>query len=133
MASTTAKTIHEYNNLQDGENKKICETLQNEIDKELNEAESKIWHGGPVWFLDGNPVVGYWVRKSGVLQLLFWSGQTFEEPGLKNDGNFKAAQKNYLNSNEINLDELNKWLKKSREIQWNYKNIVKNKGLKRLK
>ena len=94
MASTKATTISEYNDLQSGEEKKICEILQKEIDKELTEAESKIWHGGPVWFLDENPVVGYWVRKTGV-QLLFWSGQSFEESGLENEGTFKAAQKIY--------------------------------------
>ena len=133
MASTKATTISEYNDLQSGEEKKICEILQKEIDKELTEAESKIWHGGPVWFLDENPVVGYWVRKTGV-QLLFWSGQSFEESGLENEGTFKAAQKIYSNSSEINLEELSKWLKKSRDIQWDYKNIVKNKGeLNRLK
>jgi hypothetical protein len=136
MAKTNASTIEEYNNLQSEVNKKICEVLRKEIDAELTEAESKLWHGGPVWFLDENPIVGYWVRKNGV-QLLFWSGQSFEEVasqarndlgGLEKEGTFKAAQKVYFDVSEIDLEELNKWLKKSREIQWDYKNIVKNKG-----
>jgi hypothetical protein len=133
MSSTKATTINEYNDIQSDDNKKICDILQSEINKELKEAESKIWHGGPVWFLDDNPVVGYWVRKHGV-QLLFWSGQTFDESGLESEGTFKAAQKVFFTIAEIDLDELNKWLKKSREIQWDYKNIVKHKGkLERLK
>lgn len=133
MSKTTAATISEYNSLQSGENQKICNILQKEIDKELVEAESKIWHGGPVWFLDENPVVGYWVRKKGV-QLLFWSGQSFEEDGLENEGTFKAAEKNYLEASEVDTKDLNNWLKKARDIQWDYKNIVKNKGkLSRIK
>jgi hypothetical protein len=133
MSSTPATTIAEYNNLQSEENKKICNILQKEISQELKESESKIWHGGPVWFLDENPVVGYWVRKQGV-QLLFWSGQSFDESGLEKEGTFKAAQKIFLDASEIDTEELSKWLKKSREIQWDYKNIVKNKGkLSRLK
>ena len=133
MASTKASTISEYNELQIGESKQICETLQKEIGNELKEAESKIWHGGPVWFLDENPIVGYWVRKNGV-QLLFWSGQSFDESGLEKEGTFKASQKIYNKESEIDTGELKKWLEKSRNIQWDYKNIVKRKGeLERLK
>ena len=43
-------------------------------------AENKIWHAHPVWFLDGNPVVGYSKQKVGVV-LLFWSGQSFGRGG----------------------------------------------------
>ena len=28
------------------------------IDKQLTGAENKIWHAHPVWFLEGNPIVG---------------------------------------------------------------------------
>lgn len=133
MAESKASTITQYNDLQTEDNKKICDLLQKEIDKELKEAKSMIWHGGPVWFLDDNPVVGYWVRKQGV-QLLFWSGQSFDESDLEHEGKFKAAQKIFFDFSEIDTKELQNWLKKSREVQWDYKNIVKRKGkLERLK
>jgi hypothetical protein len=122
-----------YNNNQEAENKAICEKLASEIQKGLPDAESRVWHGSPVWFLDGNPVVGYAVRKVGV-QLLFWSGQSFDEPELKPEGTFKAAEARYLSADEIDTDNLQRWLKKSITIQWDYKNIVKRKGvLERLK
>ena len=86
-----------------------------------------------MWFLEGNPIVGYAKRKNDV-QLLFWSGQSFDEPNLDVEGTFKAAQKRYTSVDQINLEELHRWLKKAKEIQWDYKNIVKRKGvLKRLK
>ena len=125
--------IQKYNDSQSKEDKEICELLTNEINSELKDAESKVWHGHPVWFLEGNPVVGFAKRKVGVT-LLFWSGQGFEEENLKPEGSFKAAEAKYTNASEINKDDLKRWLKKARDIQWDYKNIVKRKGkLERLK
>ena len=121
------KNIAAYNREQDKISKAICNQLAKEIDAGLPKAESKIWHRGPVWFLDGNPVVGYAVRKQNV-QLLFWSGQSFEEPGLAPEGSFKAAEARYVTKEEINSRNLKRWLKKARVIQWDYKNIVKRKG-----
>jgi hypothetical protein len=106
----------------------ICTRLAELINDGLTEAESKVWHGGPVWFLAGNPVVGYWVRKGGV-QLLFWSGQSFDEPGLKPEGKFKAAEAHYSAVGDIEAGVLTGWLTKARTIQWDYKNIVKKKGV----
>jgi hypothetical protein len=83
--------IQSYNDLQSAADKNICDLLAATIDANLPEAESKIWHAHPVWFLDGNPIVGYSKLKSGV-RLLFWSGQSFEETGLENEGSFKAKQ-----------------------------------------
>lgn len=83
--------------------------------------------------MEGNPIVGYAKLKNNV-QLLFWSGQSFDEEGLEVEGSFKAAQKRYANIDEINAEDLRRWLKKAREIQWDYKNIVKRRGvLERLK
>lgn len=118
--------IQSYNNSLTSEDKAICDMLQHEIDSALSQAESKIWHGHPVWFLDGNPVVGYSKLKNSV-QLLFWSGQSFEEDGLEPEGTFKAAQKRYTSKDQMNTGELRKWLKKAATIQWDYKNIVKKK------
>lgn len=104
------------------------------IDNELTESESKIWHAHPVWFLDGNPIVGYSKQKAG-WRLMFWSGADFEEEKLNvTGGKFKDASIFYTAAEQIDAKDLNRWLKKSKEIQWDYKNIVKRKGqLERLK
>jgi len=119
--------IQDYNNSQTAENKEICDLLLTIINENLSDAESKIWHAHPVWFLDGNPIVGYSKLKDSV-RLLFWSGQSFDEEKLQNEGSFKAAEMRYTNSNQINEEDLKRWLEKSREIQWDYKNIAKRKG-----
>jgi hypothetical protein len=119
--------ISAYNARQFPSNAAICERLAREIDKGLPNAESKVWHGGPVWFIDGNPIAGYWVRKHHVT-LLFWSGQSFDTPGLKPEGKFKAAEAHFTDATEINNSDIQRWLAKSAVIQWDYKNIVKRKG-----
>lgn len=125
--------IQTYNQEQTDQNNAICKKLQQEINKGLPEAESKIWHGSPVWFLDGNPIVGYAVRTHNV-SLLFWSGQSFDEPALEKEGSFKAAEATYTAEDQINTDDVQRWLSKAEKIQWDYKNIVKRKGhLERLK
>jgi len=121
------KDIQAFNDTQDASNKAICELLAHEIQQALPNAESKIWHGAPVWFLDGNPVAGYDKLKSCV-RLLFWSGQSFDETGLQNEGSFKAAEARYTDLGQINTDDLKRWLEKSKAIQWDYKNIVKRRG-----
>lgn len=127
------KDIQTYNNAQAAEDKEICNLLAEEICKHLPKAENKIWHAHPVWFLDGNPVAGY-SKLKGSVRLLFWSGQSFEEEGLKAEGTFKAAEARYTSVDQVNLKDLKRWLKKSETIQWDYKNIVKRKGeLLRLK
>lgn len=121
------KDIKTYNSKLAFEEKKICNILADEIDRGLPEAESKIWHAHPVWFLDGNPVAGYSKLKESV-RLLFWSGQSFDEDELQNEGSFKAAEIRYTSAEQINKKDLARWLKKSKNIQWDYKNIVKRKG-----
>jgi hypothetical protein len=126
-------TIEHYNAAQTDTDRAICEVLSATINAALPEAESKIWHAHPVWFLDGNPVAGY-SKLKGCIRLLFWSGQSFNEPGLQVEGKFKAAEKRYTDAREVNTHDLQRWLQKSRDIQWDYKNIVKRKGvLERLK
>lgn len=122
-----------YNKKQSVEDMAICNILAEEIDKGLPKAESKIWHTHPVWFLEGNPIAGYSKLKDSV-RLLFWSGQSFEEEGLQNEGKFKAAEARYKTFEEVDTKALKRWLKKSIKIQWDYKNIVKRRGvLERLK
>ncbi|MBB6325281.1 hypothetical protein FHS59_000896 [Algoriphagus iocasae] len=118
-----------YHQKQTEEDQKICEKLAQIILEELSEAENKIWHSHPVWFLEGNPIVGYSKEKIGI-RLMFWSGADFEDDRLKpGTGKFKDASIFYNFVEEIEEMDLRNWLKKSREIQWDYKNIVKKKGL----
>lgn len=107
--------------------KQICQRLMDTIEQCLPQVTSKIWHGNPVWFIDGNPIVGYSKLKQHV-QLLFWSGQSFDEAGLTPVGKHKAAEAVFTNPSEIDLDQLALWLDKAVEIQWDYKNIVKRNG-----
>jgi hypothetical protein len=126
--------ISTYNSQLSSEYQAICNALANQMDAELEEATSKIWHAHPVWFLDGNPIVGYSKQKPGI-RLMFWSGADFDEVGLiVRKGKFKDASVFYNDVAEIDVVALNRWLKKSRDIQWDYQHIVKNKGkLERLK
>ncbi|GEM_PF-46105 len=113
--------------------RKTCELLAKEIDRALPDAENKVWHAHPVWFLDGNPIVGYSKLKDGV-RLLFWSGQSFAEKGLRKEGSFKAAEARYTSAGEVDTEKLRRWLAQARDVQWDYKNIVRRKGrLVRLK
>ena len=114
--------------------KDICDVLAGEIDRRLAGAESKIWHAHPVWFMEGNPIVGYSKQKLGI-RLMFWSGADFGEVGLDVIGKkFKDASIFYIDASEINKTALRRWLKKAKVIQWDYKNIVRRKGkLERLK
>lgn len=127
ITNSSTKEIQTYHDAQSKEDQEICNLLAREICRCLPDAENKIWHAHPVWFLDGNPVVGYSKLKN-CIRLLFWSGQSFNEPELQNEGSFKAAEKRYTAVNQINLADLRRWLKKSKSIQWDYKNIVKRKG-----
>ncbi len=128
------KEIESYNGAQTTGDAAICNELSQQIDKALPEAKSKIWHAHPVWFLDENPVVGYSKLKAG-LRLMFWSGADFDEPLLiPGTGKFKDASFIYTSKEQINIKDLKRWLKKARDIQWDYKNLVKRKGkLERLK
>lgn len=111
----------------------ICQLLAEQIDQHLPDAENKIWHAHPVWFLEGNPIVGYSKLKDAV-RLLFWSGQSFSEPGLIKEGSFKAAEARFTAVDQIDVGKLGKWLAEARSIQWDYKNLVRRKGqLERLK
>lgn len=126
--------VRAYNEKLSASDAEICDLLAREIDGALPTAESKIWHAHPVWFLDGNPVVGYSKLKGGV-RLMFWSGADFGEDGLTpGTGKFKDASVTFTSAEQIDLDDLRRWLTKSASIQWDYKNIVIRKGrLERIK
>lgn len=120
-------TIDQYHAAQSAKDRSICDTLRAGIATELPDAESKMWHAHPVWFLEGNPIVGYGKLK-GCIRLMFWSGQSFETPGLTATGTFKAAEMRYTDASQIDPATLTAWLTDARTIQWDYKNIVKRKG-----
>lgn len=126
--------IQNYNDSQSEGYGEICHLLCQHIDQCLPQAESKIWHAHPVWFLEGNPIVGYSKLKDGI-RLMFWSGADFEEEQLKpGTGKFKDASILYTHVSQINENDLQCWLDKANNIQWDYKNLVKRKGeLVRLK
>lgn len=127
MKDLANKTINGYHQMLDPNDASICNILRDVINEVLPEDQSKIWHGHPVWFLDGNPIAGYSKLKNCV-RLMFWSGQSFGEVGLEPEGSFKAAERRYTKPEEVDKDEVRRWLQKAKEIQWDYKNIVKRKG-----
>lgn len=120
--------IQAFNNKLSATDKEICDLLAHFIAAELTESDSKVWHAHPVWFIAGNPIVGYNKQKNGV-RLMFWSGASFEEELLiHKDGKFKDASIFYNHPSEISTIDLMRWLVKARTIQWDYKNCVKRKG-----
>ncbi len=116
-----------YNAAQAESDKAICDALSKAIDKQLKGAECTVWHRHPVWFIEGNPIVGYSKLKD-CIRLMFWSGRSFDEPGLEAEGGFKTAGVRYTDADQIVAKDLKRWLAKGAEIQWDYKNIVKRKG-----
>jgi len=83
--------ILQYNEKREPGDKDICDVLAGEIDRGLSGAEGRIWHGHPVWFLDGNPIVGYSRQKRGI-RLMFWSGADFGEAGLNVPGKHGGSE-----------------------------------------
>jgi len=128
------QAIIAYNREQAQGDKEICDLLATTIDAGLPEAENKIWHGHPVWFIEGNPIVGYSKQKAG-WRFMFWSGASFDEEKLNVPGKkFMDASLFFNSVEEINVSDIKRWLEKAKNIQWDYKNIVKKKGnLERLK
>lgn len=122
------REIEEFNSNQSTDDRLICDLLAKTIDEKLTEANSKIWHSHPVWFIEGNPIVGYSKQKKGI-RLMFWSGIDFEDNDLKpGTGKFKDASIFFTSVEQVITDDLNRWLDKSKTIQWDYKNVVKRKG-----
>jgi hypothetical protein len=122
-----------YNATQTPGDRAICQLLAERIDVGLPDAENKVWHAHPVWFLDGNPIVGY-SKLKGCVRLMFWSGQSFKEKGLTKEGTFKAAEARYSTVEEVDSKQLARWLAEARDVQWDYKSLTRRKGrLDRLK
>lgn len=122
-------SIEAFNAAQADGDRLICEALRAGIVQGLPEAEGRIWHAHPVWFLDGNPIVGYSKLKS-CIRLLFWSGRGFQTAGLSPEGSFQAAERRYTAMSQVDPGALAQWLAESRLIQWDYQNI-RTRGLQR--
>ena len=120
--------IRAYQERLDAEARLICDLLLETIERVLPDADRKVWHAHPVWFFDGNPVVGYDRLKASV-RLLFWSGQSFTATGLTAEGTFKAAEARYTAPEQVDVALLSQWLAEAREVQWNYRDIRTNRGL----
>ena len=105
-------SIAAYSQAQPIDFRAICDRLRELIDSALPKAESKVWHGSPVWFIDENPVVGYNATSKAV-NLLFWNGQAFDDSALKPVGKHRAAQAVFSEAAEIDPTVIRRWLKKS--------------------
>lgn len=101
------------------------------ITKALPKAEGKVWHGHPVWFVDGNPVVGFSLKKAGI-EVLFWSGQSFKQEGLRAMGKYKAAGIAVPTLKDLNKKAMTAWLVEALAVQWDYQNLPKKRSLEKL-
>lgn len=125
---TRAPEIDAYHRALSPEDQEIAAVLAGEIERALPDAGGKVWHAHPVWFLDGNPVVGYH-RLTDAVRLMFWSGQSFGLDGLTASGTFQAAETRYLTADDVDVEALRGWLRAARDIQWDYEHIRTNRGL----
>ena len=123
--------IVDYNNSLDAENGAKASSLAAHFGASVPMAEGKVWHGHPVWFINGNPVFGYSLKKSGI-EILFWSGQSFKNPGLRAIGKFQAAGIIVDEFDAAFEQNLRNWLEESVLIQWDYKNLPKLRKLEKL-
>ncbi|MEY4554216.1 MAG: hypothetical protein RL197_643 [Actinomycetota bacterium] len=122
-------TIDEYNEQLSPESRPLAEALCKLLAKQVPQAESKVWHGHPVWFIAGNPVFGYSLKKAG-LEVLFWSGQSFKKSGLRPIGKFQAAGCKVEGLGDV--EGLANWLQEAIKIQWDYQNLPKTRSLSKL-
>lgn len=120
--------IQAFNQALDPEEEAICSQLAQLIHAHLPATEAKIWHAHPVWFIAGNPIVGYSKQKAGI-RLMFWSGADFVTDALPVQGSkFKDASRFYQKASEIDVPTLIHLLEQAQKIQWDYKNLIKRKG-----
>ena len=123
--------LDDYRGKLDASDVELALTLESAIARVVPQAEGKVWHGHPVWFIDGNPIVGYNMKKSG-MRVLFWSGQSFVTPGLTPIGSFKAAEFAPESADRLSAVPFEAWLAEVAVIQWDYKNLPKNRALVKL-
>jgi hypothetical protein len=125
----TATDILQYNQALAGTQQAITEQLADLFAASLPTAEAKIWHGHPVWFLDGNPVCGYSLKKAGI-EVLFWSGKSFKTAGLRPIGKYKAA--GIAVEVVEDVAKVEAFMAEAQSIQWDYKNLPKLQRLQKV-
>jgi hypothetical protein len=116
--------VSHYGKMQVPAHAAICDRLRAEIDAALPKANSKIWHAIPVWLIGDNPVVGYKAIPKYV-NLLFWNGQSFGEPDLTAAGKFRAAQIQFSDVGQNDLEALRRWLRKAGTDIWDSQEALK--------
>jgi hypothetical protein len=122
--------INDYARNQTPELAAVCEALRVEIDAALPQADSKIWHGAPVWFIDDYPVVGYSI-KAGKAALLFWNGQALGEPTLKPVGKHFAAEMPFTHVSDLDRTSIRRWLVKAgNNVFKDYASLREKRGAK---
>jgi hypothetical protein len=125
----TGADIIKYNQGLAEAERKLARALVELFEAKLSSAEGKVWHGHPVWFLDGNPVCGYSLKKAG-LEVLFWSGKSFETAGLRPIGKYQAAGISVGTAEDIT--KLAAFMAEAQSVQWDYKNLPKLRKLEKL-
>ena len=125
----TGQDIIEYNQGLASAERELAESLAALFAFLLLTAEAKVWHGHPVWFVDGNPVCGYSLKKAG-LEVLFWSGKSFKTSGLRPIGKYQAA--GIAVETQEDLDKVEAFMAEATKIQWDYKNLPKLRKLEKL-
>lgn len=124
--------IHDYNARQSQVDRGVCDLLAEQIHRGLPEADAKVWHAHPVWFLDGNPVVGY--SKLRIPSACCSGAGKASTSRICGPRASSRPPKRYTTTGDVDVALLQHWLGKARDIQWDYKNLVKRKGrLERLK
>ena len=108
----------------------ICAVLRKSLDAGLPQATAKVWHAIPVWFIGENPVVGYTKKANGVA-LMFWNGQSFDEPTLEKVGSFKAAHVIYTDASQISPKDKHRWMKKASTDIWDLPALRKKSSAKK--
>lgn len=121
--------IQEYNSNLDDAHREIAQGLCDLVSQALPSSEGKVWHGHPVWFIDGNPIAGYSLKKSGI-EVLFWSGKSFATAGLHPVGKYQAAGIAIETADDV--DKVKPFMAEAGSVQWNYKDLPKLRKLEKL-
>ena len=130
IASASGDGIRDFDLSQTPELAAVCKVLRAEIDVALPQADAKIWHGAPVWFLEGYPVVGYSI-KAKKAALLFWNGQALGEPMLKPMGKHFAAEILFSHVSELDVPAIQRCLAKAgKNVFKDYASFREGRGAK---
>jgi hypothetical protein len=121
--------IQEYNSKLEDSHREIAQSLCDLVSQALPNAEGKVWHGHPVWFIDGNPIAGYSLKRSGI-EVLFWSGKSFATAGLRPVGKYQAAGLAVDSLGEV--AKVSTFMAEAQSVQWNYKDLPKLRKLEKL-